>query len=208
MRLFELLTLGSRGSSGSADYDLRVTEHYGVDMIDVDMVMASLENAVGSTGGFCCGRSFVVGHQRLSGLGYCFSASLPPLLSTAASEALNIMDEEPERFVRLRANSKAIHAGLKKAFEGTKFYVQGDDLSPMQLVQYDDLKEVAEAKLDALVDDMFSHDILLTRARYLDRDEAFPVVPSVRVMTSSELTEEELIHALAMLEKTAHSLCA
>lgn len=31
------------------------------------MIMAYLENAVASTGGFCAGRSYVVGHQRLSG---------------------------------------------------------------------------------------------------------------------------------------------
>lgn len=46
---------------------LGVTEHYGVNVIDVDMIMASLENAIASTGGFCVGRSFVVAHQRLLG---------------------------------------------------------------------------------------------------------------------------------------------
>lgn len=44
-----------------------VTEHFGVPAEDVDMIMVSLEHAVASTGGFCCGRSFVMGHQRLSG---------------------------------------------------------------------------------------------------------------------------------------------
>lgn len=33
--------------------------------------------------------------QRLSGQGYCFSASLPPMLAAAAIEALNIMEEDP-----------------------------------------------------------------------------------------------------------------
>ena len=36
-----------------------------------------------------------VSFQRLSGQGYCFSASLPPLLAAAAIEALNIMEENP-----------------------------------------------------------------------------------------------------------------
>jgi len=36
-------------------------------VINIDMVMASLENAMATTGGFCCGRSYVVAHQRLSG---------------------------------------------------------------------------------------------------------------------------------------------
>uniref|UniRef100_A0A914PV91 Uncharacterized protein n=1 Tax=Panagrolaimus davidi TaxID=227884 RepID=A0A914PV91_9BILA len=68
-----------------------VTEYFGVDVIDIDMIMASLENALATTGGFCAGRSFVVGHQRLSGLGYCFSASLPPLLATAK---MNLIDSD------------------------------------------------------------------------------------------------------------------
>ena len=45
-----------------------IVEHYGIDPLEVDLVMASLENAIASTGGFCVGRSFVVAHQRLSGM--------------------------------------------------------------------------------------------------------------------------------------------
>lgn len=38
------------------------------------MVMASLENSLGSIGGFCVGTNFIVDHQRLSGLGeFCAS---------------------------------------------------------------------------------------------------------------------------------------
>ena len=33
--------------------------------------------------------------QRLSGAGYCFSASLPPMLASAAIEALNIIEQKP-----------------------------------------------------------------------------------------------------------------
>ena len=36
--------------------------------------------------------------QRLSGLGYCFSASLPPMLATAAIEALQIMQNDRCKF--------------------------------------------------------------------------------------------------------------
>ena len=43
-------------------------------------------------GGFCCGNHEMVDHQRLSGLGYCFSASLPPYLATAAIGALNVLE--------------------------------------------------------------------------------------------------------------------
>lgn len=156
-----------------------VTEHFGVDIIDVDMIMASLENAMATTGGFCAGRSYVVGHQRLSGLGYCFSASLPPLLATAASEGLRIMKNEPERLKRLQENAIKLHAGLKEAFRNTKFEVIGADVSPMKHVTYrSEDKDEAGKNLDRLVEGLFEKSIMATRARYLDKDEIFPCQPS------------------------------
>ena len=53
-----------------------------------------MEMSLGSVGGFCVGSSFVVQHQVLSGQGYCFSASLPPLLAVSAIEALNIIESK------------------------------------------------------------------------------------------------------------------
>ncbi|KJH47906.1 hypothetical protein DICVIV_06034 [Dictyocaulus viviparus] len=159
------------------------------------MVMASLENALASTGGFCVGRSYVVSHQRLSGLGYCFSASLPPLLATAASEGLRIINEEPERVRRVQRFAVTIHRGLHAAFEGTNFFLQGVEISPMKHIMYDG--EEAEKKLDQLVDKLFDEDaIMITRARYLEHEEVFPIRPSARLMVQSEMTEDEIDRAL------------
>ncbi|XP_015416728.1 PREDICTED: serine palmitoyltransferase 1 isoform X2 [Myotis davidii] len=88
--LEESLSFGVLGEHGRG-----VTEHFGINIDDIDLISANMENALASIGGFCCGRSFVIDHQRLSGQGYCFSASLPPLLAAAAIEALNIMEENP-----------------------------------------------------------------------------------------------------------------
>uniref|UniRef100_A0AAQ6A0J7 Serine palmitoyltransferase 1 n=1 Tax=Amphiprion ocellaris TaxID=80972 RepID=A0AAQ6A0J7_AMPOC len=80
---------------------------------DIDLISANMENAVASIGGFCCGRSFVIDHQRLSGQGYCFSASLPPMLAAAAIEALNIMEEDPDIFTVLREKCKQVYMALQ-----------------------------------------------------------------------------------------------
>lgn len=57
-------------------------EHYGLrPMRHAEIVTFSLENALGSVGGMTVGNEEVVDHQRLSGAGYCFSASAPPFLS-------------------------------------------------------------------------------------------------------------------------------
>lgn len=34
---------------------------------DIDLISANMENAVASIGGFCCGRSFVIDHQVNTG---------------------------------------------------------------------------------------------------------------------------------------------
>ena len=73
---------------------------------DVDIMCVSLDMAVASVGGFCAGKAYVIDHQRLSGLGYCFSASVPPMMASAAIEALNIMEGTKTMFSKLRANSK------------------------------------------------------------------------------------------------------
>ena len=64
VRIFvdDTLGIGVLGASGKG-----VVEHFGVELEEVDLVMGTLEAAVGSIGGFAAGRSFVVDHQRLSG---------------------------------------------------------------------------------------------------------------------------------------------
>lgn len=180
-----------------------VTEHYGVPIVDVDMVMGSLENALASTGGFCVGRSYVVGHQRLSGLGYCFSASLPPLLATAASEGLRMLEEQPERVKRVQTMAERAHQGLTDALKDTRFILRGCPLSPMKHIVATGAEPAAA--LDELVEKMFDkHSILLTRARYLDSEEQFDIEPSVRFMVQSELSEDELNRALDAIREVAH----
>lgn len=72
---------------------------------EVDIICVSLDMAVASVGGFCAGKRYIIDHQRLSGLGYCFSASVPPMMASAAIEALNIMKSSTDIFSRLRTNT-------------------------------------------------------------------------------------------------------
>lgn len=74
--------------------------------------MGSLEYAIPSVGGFCVGTSYVVDHQRLSGLGYCFSASLPPMLAAAAISALESMEQQTDMFFELNNVCRNLHQAL------------------------------------------------------------------------------------------------
>lgn len=68
-----------------------------------------MEHAVGSIGGFCVGTTFIIEHQRLSGLGYCFSASLPPLLAQAAITVLDKFESNTSLFSEIRESSIKMH---------------------------------------------------------------------------------------------------
>lgn len=83
-------------------------------------------NSLGSIGGFCAGDRDVVDHQRLSGLGYCYSASLPPYLATAAICALQSMQKQPELVQQVADNAKVMRGLLQ----------QVDGLQVMQDWQY------------------------------------------------------------------------
>lgn len=97
---------------------------------DIDMIMGSLEGPICSIGGFCVGTSFVLEHQRLSGLGYCFSASLPPFLSQVAITTLEFFEKDPTMFKKLKNISIQFH---KKFHCLTNYEMISDPISPIKV---------------------------------------------------------------------------
>ncbi|CAK9303965.1 unnamed protein product [Gordionus sp. m RMFG-2023] len=96
----ESISYGILGTTGKG-----VTEYYGIDLNEVDLVIGSLENSLGSIGGFCVGKKYIIENNYLSGLGYCFSASLPPIQASAARAALNLIKDNPQIIKNLKKNS-------------------------------------------------------------------------------------------------------
>lgn len=76
--------LGKTGRGLTELYNVPATEH----MIRI----VSLEASLGSIGGLTVGTQEVVDHQRLCGVGYCFSASSPPFTAQAALTALDLVE--------------------------------------------------------------------------------------------------------------------
>nr|KAF6398655.1 serine palmitoyltransferase long chain base subunit 1 [Molossus molossus] len=199
--LEESLSFGVLGEHGRG-----VTEHFGINIDDIDLISANMENSLASIGGFCCGRSFVIDHQRLSGQGYCFSASLPPLLAAAAIEALNIMEENPGVFAVLKEKCRHIHSALQ-GISGLR--VVGEALSPafhLQLEESTGSREQDVKLLQEIVSQCMDRGIALTRARYLEREERCLPPPSIRVVVTVEQTEEELEKAASTIKEVAQAV--
>lgn len=92
---------GGRGTS----------HHYGVED-DVDLIVGTFSKSLASTGGFVAGKKWVIEFIKHFGRPMIFSASLTPSCTAAASAALDILIQEPERAEQVRANAAAMKKGL------------------------------------------------------------------------------------------------
>lgn len=105
----ESSSFGVLGATGRG-----ITEHFGIDIKKLEIVLCSLDTTLASVGGLCIGQRDIVDHQRLSGAGYCFSASSAPFLSSAGITALEMLEKRPDMLKKLRDNSEVLFAGLSK----------------------------------------------------------------------------------------------
>nr|KAG5714099.1 hypothetical protein BaRGS_020427 [Batillaria attramentaria] len=197
LRIFleESLSFGVLGASGRG-----ITEHFDIPVDNIELIAASLENSMASIGGFCCGKKFIIDHQRLSGSGYCFSASQPPMVAVAATKALNLMKESPALLVKLRENCQRVHK-MAQGIDGVE--VRGSPLSPVQHLQL--TEPAADRDLDIstlqMVQDMvISQGVAITPARYLEGEEHQLPQPSIRLAVSAHLSEEEIDRSMAIIK--------
>ncbi|KAJ2795211.1 serine palmitoyltransferase component, partial [Coemansia helicoidea] len=104
---FSFGVLGKRGAG--------LTDHFNVDPHEVDLLIGALCYALGASGGFCCADKDLIEHQRLSGAGYCFSASMPGILTVAASDAIQALEANPAGFLpALRENATLLRGLLER----------------------------------------------------------------------------------------------
>jgi 7-keto-8-aminopelargonate synthetase-like enzyme len=105
--LDETWSFGVLGRTGRG-----LTEAQNVDASQVDMIVGSLAGPLCAGGGFCAGTTDVVAHQRITAAAYTYSAALPAMLATTASETLNMLQTSPEILVQCRENIKAMRQQL------------------------------------------------------------------------------------------------
>ena len=105
--LDETWSFGVLGRTGRG-----ITEYQNVDAAEVDMIVGSLAGPLCAGGGFCAGSDAIVEHQRISASAYTFSAALPAMLATTASEVLSMLQTTPDMLTTVRENIKTMWAQL------------------------------------------------------------------------------------------------
>jgi 8-amino-7-oxononanoate synthase len=88
-------------------------EHFGLED-EVDLIMGTYSKSLAAIGGFVAGSKEVINFVKHVGRSMMFSASLPPALVASVSEALDIIEEQPQLRVQLWKNTYKMLNGFKK----------------------------------------------------------------------------------------------
>lgn len=79
----------------------------------IDIKMSSLSKGIPSVGGYIAGSRDLVALLKHASRPFVFSAALPPTSAAAAMAAIDLLEAEPWRVARLRANYRRLRTGLR-----------------------------------------------------------------------------------------------
>lgn len=186
--LDESLSFGTMGATGRG-----LVEHFQLKPSDVEVLLVPLDTTLASVGGVCVGSREIVEHQRLSGAGYCFSASACPFLSAAAITSLQILEQTPSLIADLQSNTELLNKLLKKV---TGMKIVSDKESPsVHLVLSKQLEsQEAEAhKIMQIARICLERGIGLSCSKFNLKQKNMDIIrPCIVVNSSVDLTEKQI----------------
>eukprot|EP00041_Stephanoeca_diplocostata_P024033 m.601092 g.601092 ORF g.601092 m.601092 type:complete len:186 (-) comp22439_c0_seq10:92-649(-) len=172
-------------------------------------IAAALSTSLGSIGGFACGSSFVIDHQRLAGAGYCYSASLPPLLAVTASKALAlILQHDGGLQSALAKNARALLAGVSKIKGLDVIAEPGSPIMHLRLptATVETKGYTRREQVDLLVNvarEAAEAGVVCSLPEYVMEEELYPPPPSLRLTVSAKHKATDLKKAATILSKAA-----
>ena len=217
--LDESFSFGTLGKSGKGVLEMHNLRH----MYDADIVTIGLENALGSIGGVTVGNEEVVDHQRLSGAGYCFSASSPPFTASAAVQSLQLLQDEPQLLENLHSNVSYLNESLRRRLsEATSTDNTANNDTVMLVVTSDELSPIIVLQLEHEVDDeadILSHIVWECLQRGVavvasGQDTVAnghlrtELAPAIRMTVSSLHNKEDIDQAISVLIDSARLVTA
>ncbi len=168
-------------------------EHFGLGHGEVDLVVGTCSKSFASVGGFVAGDERVINYIQHLSRSMIFSAALPPASVASISQAIDIIEAEPERIKRLWDNSDY----LLKRFKELGFNT-GETQTPIIPIIIGD---------DTLTFSMWK---ALYEAGLFTTPVVSPAVPPkrslLRVVVSATHTREHLDRALNILEDCARKV--
>jgi serine palmitoyltransferase len=193
---FSFGTLGKTGRGALEAYGKRP-------MHDAEIMTIALENSLGSIGGVTVGNEEVVDHQRLSGAGYCFSASAPPFTASAAMTSLQLMENEPELVQKLQSNVKYMYEQLESKLI-KKLVVTSDPRSPIVVLQLERESEYEAAIMSGIMQECLQRGVAVVATGQDSSSHMRTVLaPCIRLTVSTLHTQEDIDKAIHTLVDAA-----
>jgi glycine C-acetyltransferase/8-amino-7-oxononanoate synthase len=109
---------------------------------EVDLVVGTLGKALGSYGAYVCAPAELCEYLLNTARSFIFSTAPPPPVLAAAQAALELLEAEPERVERLRANAAALRRGL--AAEGLAIEGGETQIVPLEVGEAGPTMELCE----------------------------------------------------------------
>lgn len=167
-------------------------EHFGLEA-SIPFQMGTLGKAFGSSGAYIAGPSTLIQYLMSTSRAFIFTTAPPPSSAAAATAAIRIVQQEPERRVRLWANRERLFSGLTQL---------GFSLSPSISPIMPILVGNAETTL-TFAAQLFREGIYAPAIRP-------PTVPDatsrIRITVTSEHTPSQIDQALAAFERAGKAV--
>jgi len=164
--LEESLSIGVLGKTGGG-----LTEYIGVKSTKVEIITASIGNALGSIGGIAIGTTAICNHMRLNSIGYVFSCSSPPYVSKACTAALQLLSTGNE-IKKLEQNIQLLHEGISSCNYLTTTSSKQSPYIFLRLARPTKDRQYDESIINTIVEELFQNKIAVAKPRYSKR-EAF-----------------------------------
>jgi len=159
----------------------------------VDIQVGTLSKAIGALGGYVCSTRDAIEFLYHRARPFLFSTSHPPSVAATCIAAFQVLEEEPERIEKLWANTRFFKEGLKKLGFNT-----GMSETPITPVIVGDAALAHAFSCELFAAGVFAQSV------------GFPTVPvgkaRIRTIVTATHTEEELSHALEILETVGKKL--
>lgn len=199
----ESFSFGAIGPTGKGSTE----EHKMAFMDDVEIVTISLENSFGSVGGVCIGDEEVIDHQRLSGAGYCFSASAPPFTASAAILSLEALQEKSAKLLEaLAICRKALYSGLKTI---PQIEITSDERSPIvfaRLLSEYPTRTQEEEAINKIVTKCLDNGVAVVSTSHVKPLMHVKPPPSIRMTVTAAHSVSDVENAVKVLKKAVGSV--
>lgn len=136
LALDDTFSIGILGKTGRG-----VAEHFGFKPSDIEVLTFTLDTVLSSVGGVCAGTREIVDHQRLSGAGYCYSASSAPFLNAGALVTLKLLQENPSVIENLQRVSAAVRDEVGKISQFSLVTNENTPIVHLQLAETFDIQK-------------------------------------------------------------------